>query len=1025
MNSYSGKKKLKRANCIALVGAILALWGKSALAQSQIVPDETLGDESSQVGDNVEVKGVPSEVIEGGAQQGANLFHSFSEFNVSEGRGPYFVNPAGIEHILGRVTGANSSKILGTLGVLGNADLFLINPNGIIFGENARLDVAGSFVGTTADSVVFDNGFEFSASNPQAPPLLTVNLPMGLQYGNNGGSIQVQGNGQGIRKTTDTDLIDTNEALRVGSDETLALVGGELSLEGATLKTAGGRIELGSVASPNIVSLNPTEIGWALDYTNVQRFGSIRLSQQAAVDASGSGAGDVLVQGGQISLTGNSQIEASTLAEKSGGGLIVKASESVELIGDLTDEERFSSISAQVYSSAKGNGGNIQIETEQLRLADKGQIEANTFGEGNAGNLNIQAQSIEIIGQAINLEFPFGTGLFAQVLPSATGNAGNIKINTEQLRLTNGAQIDATTFGEGNAGNLNIQAQSIELIGQAANERYFLSGLSSVVQPLATGNGGNILVNTEQLRISDGAQITAYTASEGNAGNINIQAQAIELIGETTDGQIGSGIGAQVALPIATGDGGNIQIDTEQLRLSDGAAINSGTFGEGNSGNISIQAQFIELIGKLAIRQGIPSQVGIAAQVAPTATGDGGNIQINTEQLRLSDGALIGSNTLGEGDAGNIIVNAQSIELIGGTVISELIIGSGLNTSVQPLATGDGGNLQIYTDRLLVSDGAAISANTLGQGNAGNLTVKASQLTVQNQGQLVVSGQGEFDPGNLTITADNITLDNQSLVEANTESGSQGNIILNTDNLLALGRESKIRTNATSSATGGNITIKAPDGFIIAVPEENSDISANATQARGGRVFIDTTNLFGIEPREQLTLKSDITASSELGSEFSGTIEINTPDIDPNRGLIQLPTQPIETEVAQACTPGNSQGQSEFFITGRGGLPPNPNETLSSDAIGVDLATLDSDAAGEQRSRGTGEIGRHGNTETLRNGEDLELTTPSSAQPEVSDRIIEAQGMVVDENGEVALVASTPKTTSQSSWQNQPKCYEK
>ncbi len=129
----------------------------------------------------------------------------------------------GIENILGRVTGANSSEILGTLGVLGNADLFLINPNGIIFGENARLDVAGSFVGTTADSVVFDNDFEFSASNPQAPPLLTVNVPMGLQYGNNVGSIQVQGNGGATQKS--------------GIDRTQLIQGGKMNRELAARKS--------------------------------------------------------------------------------------------------------------------------------------------------------------------------------------------------------------------------------------------------------------------------------------------------------------------------------------------------------------------------------------------------------------------------------------------------------------------------------------------------------------------------------------------------------------------------------------------------------------------------------------------------------------------------------------------------------------------------------------------------------------------------------------------------------------------
>ncbi|ELR99898.1 filamentous hemagglutinin N-terminal domain-containing protein, partial [Gloeocapsa sp. PCC 73106] len=143
---------------------------------AQIAPDNTLGDENSRV----ENRG-NRDIINGGATRGENLFHSFREFNVEAGRGAYFENPAAIRNILSRVTGNNLSNIQGVLGVLGNANLFLINPNGIIFGPNARLDMNGSFFGSSANSIVFSN-FEFSTINPEAPPLLTINLPMGLTF---------------------------------------------------------------------------------------------------------------------------------------------------------------------------------------------------------------------------------------------------------------------------------------------------------------------------------------------------------------------------------------------------------------------------------------------------------------------------------------------------------------------------------------------------------------------------------------------------------------------------------------------------------------------------------------------------------------------------------------------------------------------------------------------------------------------------------------------------------------------------
>ncbi|NEO47931.1 MAG: filamentous hemagglutinin N-terminal domain-containing protein, partial [Moorea sp. SIO4A3] len=201
---------------------VMAFSGNYALAQ--ITPDQTLGNESSVVTPNLTIRGEPGDLIEGGAARGSNLFHSFQDFNVGQLQRVYFANPAGIDHILSRVTGSNISNILGTLGVDGGANLFLLNPNGIVFGQNARLDVAGSFVASTANSLVFNNGTEFSATNPQAPPLLNITITPGLQYGLN----------QPKPKITNAGY------LVVGQDLTLAA--GQLDLQGQLI--AGGDLTL-------------------------------------------------------------------------------------------------------------------------------------------------------------------------------------------------------------------------------------------------------------------------------------------------------------------------------------------------------------------------------------------------------------------------------------------------------------------------------------------------------------------------------------------------------------------------------------------------------------------------------------------------------------------------------------------------------------------------------------------------------------------------------------------------------------
>ncbi|NES00629.1 MAG: filamentous hemagglutinin N-terminal domain-containing protein, partial [Symploca sp. SIO1B1] len=152
---------------------------------AQLTPDTTLGAESSRVTPNVEVRGGLADLIEGGAGRGANLFHSFAQFNVQELQRVYFANPVGIENILTRVTGADPSHIFGTLGVDGAANLYLLNPHGILFGANAQLDVEGSFVGSTANAFTFEDGSSYSAANPGDSSVLTIRVPLGLQYGTN------------------------------------------------------------------------------------------------------------------------------------------------------------------------------------------------------------------------------------------------------------------------------------------------------------------------------------------------------------------------------------------------------------------------------------------------------------------------------------------------------------------------------------------------------------------------------------------------------------------------------------------------------------------------------------------------------------------------------------------------------------------------------------------------------------------------------------------------------------------------
>jgi len=200
---------------------VIGLLGLSP-TQAQIVPDSTL-PVNSQVGSC----GAACTVINGGTVRGANLFHSFQQFSIPTGGEAYFNNATQIQNILTRVTGASISNIDGLIRANGIANLYLLNPNGIVFGPNASLHIGGSFVATTANSFKLPDGSEYSATNPQAPSLLAVNLTPGVQFGARpaGSTITNHGNltaGQDL--TLAATNLDLQGQLQAGRDLTLRIV---------------------------------------------------------------------------------------------------------------------------------------------------------------------------------------------------------------------------------------------------------------------------------------------------------------------------------------------------------------------------------------------------------------------------------------------------------------------------------------------------------------------------------------------------------------------------------------------------------------------------------------------------------------------------------------------------------------------------------------------------------------------------------------------------------------------------------
>jgi large exoprotein involved in heme utilization and adhesion len=460
--------------------------------------------------------------------------------------------------------------------------------------------------------------------------------------------------------------------------------------------------------------------------------------------------------------------------------------------------------------------------------------------------------------------------------------------------------------------------------------------------------------------------------------------------------------------------------------VRDGAQVFTSTLGEGAGGNLTVNAyESVELLESFTTpNDNVPS----ALFSSTFATGKAGDIIINTARLRIQDGAKISADSgllpnpfnplqviPATGFGGNLTVNASdSVELIG---TSAKGFPSGLFTATQ--GPGNAGRLTIVTGQLIVQDRATVNVS--------------SQLPRLGENEIYLGDKNNLGrAGELNVTARSILLDNQGKLTSETNSGQGGNINLQLRDLLLLRRNSQISTNAgklQAIGDGGNITINAPNGFIVAKPQENSDITANAFTGSGGKVQINATGIFGIAPRSREDLvrqlgtndpikldpqnlfTSDITAISQTNPTLNGVVNINTPEVDIKRGLINLPVEAEEPGLAQGCDVA-AQNQSEFIITGRGGIPSNPREVLRSNNVHVDWVSLGEDGNNPSgaSSRETQERRSRGNTQNNKNVNN----TPNE--------IVEAQGWVVDSNGDVILVAQAPTMTPHGPWFNSASC---
>ena len=1093
---------LNLRNVGRVVQGLAVLWVAEVVCTgtgvAQIVPDGTLPVNSS-------VSGCPICTIDGGTVRGTNLFHSFSQFSVPMDGEAFFNNAAGIQNILTRVTGGTPSTIDGLIRTNGTANLFLLNPNGIIFGASASLNIQGSFFATTANSFVFPDGSTFSAVNPQAPPLLTVTVPIGLQYGATPGVIQTLG-----------DSTNSLEGLKAGRDLTLAggnldlqgpvSAGGTLSLQaqdsvtiqdsgslkaGRDLTLAANNLDLrGQLSAGRVLSLQAQNSVTILNLVQVEPGGKIEVSAGGDVSLQGGAAllnadtaidrkaGDIAVTARSLSLSNGARINSDSTDNATGnaGDVTLNIREALNLEGNNTGADINTAITSN--TSTSGKAGNITIAARSFSLSNGAQISSQSLGRasGNAGNVTLNVQdtvSLDTSGSTPSAIFSIANFDFSGNDPrrNSTGNGGDISITTGNLLVKNGSEILANNFGDGpgsRAGNIIIQATGRVVVDgyrqdtSSGNPRESSSTIASNIQsspgsPGIDKRGGLIDINAASLEVLNGGSISTNLEKDarGNAGFIQVNASQPGVPGNVlVQGQSRQGTPSRISTSTqagSIGSGGTIEINASNVELSDFGQINAETRGQGdpnfaslisltasnllirNSGAIVSDLFGTGKAGAIGVtvsdRIALQTNGRITSVIRPGAQGEGGFITLDTGTLSVADGAAISASTQGKGVAGDVYITAQGqISLERSGRISSAVRAGGvgkaggvtigaaslrLDTSglieTSTAGIGDAGNIFVTAiDSISLQQGAQIlnTVEATGNGVGGNIDLRAPQILLNRDAAIKVDSKATNNAGaagTIEIQADRLTLDNNSAISAETLSGQGGNITLTVSNLLLLRRGSVISTSAgnlTNPGSGGKLTIEAKNGFIVGALAENSDIIANAFGGAGGTITLKANQVYGFKRSDRLSSAeidririnriSDISASSDIGD--NGIINVQTLNIDPANGLIELPVDLVDPSklIAQGCGVTGPNKQSAFVVTGRGGVPGNATESQGGGALPIPW------------------VSRSGATAADRSAS----APPSPAR----DAIVEAQGIEVTPNGEIRLIttANTPPHGSRS-----------
>lgn len=837
---------------VALLGGLLT----PTTANAQIVPDNTLGNEASVVTPDTLIRGANGDLIEGGAARGDDLFHSFEDFNVNDLQRVYFANPAGIESIFSRVTGNSISEILGTLGVDGDADLFFLNPNGIVFGEDAQLDISGSFFATTADGFEWGEGLVYSATNPTAPPLLAVTLTPGLQISDAQRAIENRGSlsvGQDLTLATGdltlTGELLAGENLRLLATDTLAIRDSQAQLfkasAGDSLLAQGDNLidifalnhpDSGLFSGSDMVLRSDNPVIGDAHFLAGGNFrvetldgspGSLLSPNDPVILSSGdvtiadyTGASLHVLAGGQVNL-GNISITGT-----GDPGSVISPSSTVPFLASLAEVELASGETLTIDGVTRPTldvRSGIDWDTFGGFLGDivfpNGSVAATFNATATDSAINVGDVNINIENRGLNTDgLVFLTNRFVRNSAVPTGQVSIGDINTSVNSGVAGdvvidaygdvvaAQINTNAAGTNLstdlvfAGDITLLSETGDITALPATFSTDPNDINGINSSAIFGAAGNVDIQAfGDITIAD---VGAYIADngEGIAGTINVVSETGSI--DTTQGFLRSSADAGFANRITLrADRGDINLGSIETFTNDTltftnefqnvggsgdvVVISGGDVRLGNNnrviargadgadgGDVSIRGNAI-ILNRGFIFSDTSEDTNEPTDVGALGTSQAGNILLETQALRLINGAEILTRSFNGGAAGDVVVrpinpNQPSFVFIDGTVDIETDpttgafvnggFSSGLfSTAEETSRATERGEVRITTDVLTIQNGGVINARTRSDNGApgSNIFLDVNNLNLLRGGQVLAVTFGNGAAGDIDVDANN------------------------------------------------------------------------------------------------------------------------------------------------------------------------------------------------------------------------------------------------------------------------------